>query len=297
VLYGIDLARREIARTSQAVVVEGYTDVMACHLAGVGTAVATCGTAFGDDHARVLRRCWHDHEEFRGEVIFTFDGDAPARRPRCGVRRRPELRLPDLRRRRALGMDPCDLRLKQGDAAVRELIARRVPLYRFVLEQRRVPLRPRPGRRPGRRAARGRALVSSVRDRPRSTPSPASSPARSASTSTRPVPRYAAPRRKLVLQHPTVGQRRARRRCPTTSPTRPTPPCGSWSSRPPGDPRGCADPAGPGCATARHRPAVASALSALSVEPVLSAKEPDTAYVARTSTSCSSSPPCDGSPT
>ena len=76
VLYGIDLARREIARSSQAVVVEGYTDVMACHLAGVGTAVATCGTAFGDDHARVLRRFLHDHEEFRGEVIFTFDGDA-----------------------------------------------------------------------------------------------------------------------------------------------------------------------------------------------------------------------------
>ena len=75
VLYGIDLARREIARASQAVVVEGYTDVMACHLAGVQTAVATCGTAFGEDHARVLRRLLHDHDEFRGEVIFTFDGD------------------------------------------------------------------------------------------------------------------------------------------------------------------------------------------------------------------------------
>ena len=76
VLYGIDQARRPMARSSQAVVVEGYTDVMACHLAGVTTAVATCGTAFGDDHARVLRRFLHDHEEFRGEVIFTFDGDA-----------------------------------------------------------------------------------------------------------------------------------------------------------------------------------------------------------------------------
>ena len=75
VLYGIDLARREIARASQAVIVEGYTDVMACHLAGVKTAVATCGTSFGDDHARVIRRLLHDHDEFRGEVIFTFDGD------------------------------------------------------------------------------------------------------------------------------------------------------------------------------------------------------------------------------
>ena len=76
VLYGIDLARRDIARASQAVVVEGYTDVMACHLSGVHTAVATCGTAFGDDHGRVLRRLLQDHDEFRGEVIFTFDGDS-----------------------------------------------------------------------------------------------------------------------------------------------------------------------------------------------------------------------------
>ena len=75
VLYGVDLARREIASLSQAVVVEGYTDVMACHLAGVTTAVASCGTAFGDEHAKVLRRLLRDHDDFRGEIIFTFDGD------------------------------------------------------------------------------------------------------------------------------------------------------------------------------------------------------------------------------
>ena len=133
-LYGIDLARRDMARTSQAVVVEGYTDVMACHLAGVPTAVATCGTAFGDEHARVLRRFLHDHEEFRGEVIFTFDGDAAgqkaALRAFAGdqnfVSQTYVAVEPD-------GLDPCDLRIQQGDAAVRELVARRVPLYRFVL--------------------------------------------------------------------------------------------------------------------------------------------------------------------
>ena len=134
VLYGIDLARRDMARSSQAVVVEGYTDVMACHLSGVPTAVATCGTAFGDDHARVLRRFLHDHEEFRGEVIFTFDGDAAGQKAALRAFEGDQNFVsqtyvavePD-------GLDPCDLRIQKGDAAVRELVARRVPLYRFVL--------------------------------------------------------------------------------------------------------------------------------------------------------------------
>jgi DNA primase len=133
-LYGVDLARREIARRKQAVVVEGYTDVMACHLAGVGTAVATCGTAFGEDHGRVLRRLLLDHEQFRGEIIFTFDGDEAGQRAAVRAFQGDQQFVaqtyvalePD-------GLDPCDLRLAKGDAAVRELVARRIPLYRFVL--------------------------------------------------------------------------------------------------------------------------------------------------------------------
>ena len=134
VLYGVDLARREIAKGRQAVVVEGYTDVMACHLAGVQTAVATCGTSFGDDHARVLRQLLLDHDQFRGEVIFTFDGDAAGQRAALKAFEGDQAFAaqtyvavePD-------GLDPCELRLDKGDAAVRELIGRRVPLYRFVL--------------------------------------------------------------------------------------------------------------------------------------------------------------------
>jgi DNA primase len=134
VLYGVDLARREIARRSQAVVVEGYTDVMACHLAGVRTAVATCGTSFGEDHARLLRRLLLDHDEFRGEVIFTFDGDEAGQRAALKAFQGDQQFVaqtyvavePD-------GLDPCELRLSKGDAGVRELVARRVPLYRFVL--------------------------------------------------------------------------------------------------------------------------------------------------------------------
>ena len=134
VLYGIDLARRDIARTSQAVVVEGYTDVMACHLSGVPTAVATCGTAFGDDHARILRRFLHDHDEFRGEVIFTFDGDAAGQKAALRAFGGDQNFVSQTYVAvEPTGLDPCDLRLQQGDAAVRELVARRVPLYRFVL--------------------------------------------------------------------------------------------------------------------------------------------------------------------
>ncbi|MCW2781909.1 MAG: dnaG 1 [Marmoricola sp.] len=166
VLYGIDLARREIARASQAVVVEGYTDVMACHLAGVKTAVATCGTSFGDDHSRVIRRLLQDHDEFRGEVIFTFDGDSAGQKA--------ALRAFEGDQNFAgqtyvavepTGMDPCDLRLDQGDAAVRELVARRVPLYRFVLGNvvSRYDLDRADGRIDAMREAA--KLVTSIRDR------------------------------------------------------------------------------------------------------------------------------------
>jgi DNA primase len=134
VLYGVDLAKKEIARQSRAVVVEGYTDVMAAHLAGVPTAVATCGTAFGEDHARILRRLLMDQDEFRGEVIFTFDGDAAGRKAALrafeGDQRFVAQTYVAIE---PTGLDPCDLRLQQGDAAVRELVARRRPLFEFAL--------------------------------------------------------------------------------------------------------------------------------------------------------------------
>ena len=85
VLYGADLAKREIAQRRQAVIVEGYTDVMACHLAGVPTAVATCGTSFGEDHIKVLRRLIMDTDWSKGEIIFTFDGDMAGQA--CGTAR------------------------------------------------------------------------------------------------------------------------------------------------------------------------------------------------------------------
>jgi len=165
-LYGVDLARREIARARQAVVVEGYTDVMACHLAGVPTAVATCGTAFGADHTRVLRRLLLDHDEFRGEVIFTFDGDEAGRRAALKAFAGDQQFVAQTYVAvEPTGADPCDLRLREGDAAVRELVARRVPLYRFVLRNvlDRFDLDRADGRIDAVREAAG--LVVSVRDK------------------------------------------------------------------------------------------------------------------------------------
>ena len=135
VLYGIDLARTAMKDSQQAVVVEGYTDVMACHLAGVKTAVASCGTAFGQDHARVLRRFLGDHDTTSGEVIFTFDGDSAGQKAAMKVLDSDQVFASQTYVAVAPeGMDPCDLRLKEGDEAVRELVAKRQPLYRFALD-------------------------------------------------------------------------------------------------------------------------------------------------------------------
>ncbi|MFH8340674.1 DNA primase [Streptomyces sp. AM6-12] len=134
VLYGIDLAKKEIAKSSRAVVVEGYTDVMACHLAGVKTAIATCGTAFGGEHIKILRRLLMDNGSAR--VIFTFDGDAAGQKAALRAFEDDQkfaaetyiAIAPD-------GMDPCELRLAKGDDAVVDLTEPRTPLFEFALRQ------------------------------------------------------------------------------------------------------------------------------------------------------------------
>ena len=140
VLYGLDLARKDISRSRQVVVVEGYTDVMACHLAGVMTAVATCGTAFGVDHIKVVRRVIGDVDNAdttgTGEVIFTFDPDeagqkaasrAFAEEQRFAAQTFVAV-APD-------GLDPCDLRLNRGDDAVRALVRHRRPMFEFMIRR------------------------------------------------------------------------------------------------------------------------------------------------------------------
>ena len=135
ILYGLDMAKKEIAKNRQVVIVEGYTDVMAAHLAGVSTAVATCGTAFGDEHIRIIRRLLMDADAFRGEVIFTFDGDAAGQK--AALRAFEDDQKFVAQTFVAVepnGMDPCELRQAHGDDAVRNLIARRVPLFEFAIK-------------------------------------------------------------------------------------------------------------------------------------------------------------------
>ena len=326
VLYGIDLARKQMGLTSQAVVVEGYTDVMACHLAGVGTAVASCGTAFGDDHAKILRRHMADHEEFRGEVIFTFDGDAAGQAAAIKafagdqnfVSQTYVAVEPD-------GLDPCDLRIKHGDAAVRELIARRVPLYRFVLTNvvAKYDLDRADGRVDAlRESAR---LVSSIRDkskvdafareiagmvgvdvdearaevrragnRSRPTTTSSAAPPETQPDATAPPrrqlpdlrdPRFAMEREtlKVVIQHPMVIGRTTNDVGPEDfmHPTYRA----VWElvAAAGGPLAGASDPGWSTrlreAAQARDEAALVSAVSALSVEPLLTDKAPDASYV------------------
>lgn len=136
VLYGLDLAKRDISRSHRVVVVEGYTDVMACHLAGITTAIASCGTAFGSDHITVLRRVMGD-DSSAGEVVFTFDPDAAGQKAALRA-------FADEKRFAAQtyvavapeGLDPCDLRLQRGDGAVRALMENKAPMFEFVIDQR-----------------------------------------------------------------------------------------------------------------------------------------------------------------
>ncbi len=146
VLYGLDLAKRSIVNERKVVIVEGYTDVMAAHLAGVTTAVATCGTAFGAEHAKIIRGflgdahtqssglVLHNGKSFGGEIIYTFDGDNAGQKAAMKAYvHEQSFGVQTFVAVAPAGMDPCELRLKFGDARVRELIEQREPLFAFVI--------------------------------------------------------------------------------------------------------------------------------------------------------------------
>lgn len=167
VLYGLDLAKRDISRgdPKRVIVVEGYTDVMACHLAGLTTAVATCGTAFGSEHIRTLRRVMGD-DSATGEVVFTFDGDEAGQK--AALRAFSEAERFSAQTFVAVapdGLDPCDLRLQRGDQAVRGLLENRAPMIEFVIDRKigGFPLTSVEGRVGALRAAA--PIVAEIKDR------------------------------------------------------------------------------------------------------------------------------------
>lgn len=146
VLYGLDIAKRDVGRDRRIVIVEGYTDVMAAHAAGVTTAVATCGTAFGPGHTALVRRLMGDTKDPAsgvvlsdgrargGEVIFTFDGDEAGRK----AARRAYMEDQSFAAQTFVavdeeGLDPLDVRLARGDEGLRALVDAKVPMFEFVL--------------------------------------------------------------------------------------------------------------------------------------------------------------------
>ncbi|HEV7171899.1 DNA primase [Pedococcus sp.] len=166
VLYGLDAAKKSIAAERKAVVVEGYTDVMACHLAGIEGAVATCGTAFGVDHIKMLRRIMRDEADLApARVVFTFDGDAAGQK--AAMRAFGEDQRWASQSFVAVaegGMDPCELRVALGDDAVRHLVDDAIPMFEFAVRTTisRFDLSTAEGRVQGMRAAA--PIVSSIRD-------------------------------------------------------------------------------------------------------------------------------------
>lgn len=150
VLYGIDLAKSSIVKKRQVVIVEGYTDVMAMHLAGIDTAVATCGTAFGAEHAKIVRRLIADDslgavqlvgplkvkdQPLSSRIVFTFDGDAAGQKAALHAFGLDSAFLSQTFVAVADdNLDPCDLRIQRGNEAVRSLIANAKPLYDFVID-------------------------------------------------------------------------------------------------------------------------------------------------------------------
>lgn len=133
VLYGLHSARKSISSERKVVIVEGYGDVMACHLSGIPYAVAASGTAFGTDHIRIIKRLLRD-DDYRGQIIFTFDGDEAgmnaARRAFPIINQTAAQTLVALAPE---GMDPLDVRIKNGSAALVEMVNGAIPLVEFVL--------------------------------------------------------------------------------------------------------------------------------------------------------------------
>ena len=130
-LYALNWAKAAIVKAGFAVVVEGYTDVLACHQAGVDQAVATCGTALRADHFKLLGR-------FTGRIVLAFDADAAggraAGRGVAELVAAPEASLSAHVLTMPAGLDPAEYVGRYGGDAFRELVEAAQPLVRWWLD-------------------------------------------------------------------------------------------------------------------------------------------------------------------
>ena len=136
-MFGIDIAKSAIVSSGEAIVVEGYTDVIAMHQAGIANVVATLGTALTAQHVKLISR-------FATRIVYLFDGDAAGQKAADRAsefidwqsavesRRDPiDLRvavLPD-------GKDPAEFLAAYDAAAMRDAIAAAEPLLAFSINR------------------------------------------------------------------------------------------------------------------------------------------------------------------
>jgi DNA primase len=132
-LYALNWAKQAIVRDGFAVVVEGYTDVIACHQAGIAQAVATCGTALRAEHFKLLNR-------FTKKTILAFDADAAggraAGRGIAELIAEPNAVLSAYVLIVPAGLDPAEYLGRHGGDAFRALLESAQPLVRWWIDRK-----------------------------------------------------------------------------------------------------------------------------------------------------------------
>jgi DNA primase len=127
-LYALNWAKDDVIRSGEIIVCEGYTDVIAFFRAGMPRAVATCGTALGEEHFRVMRN-------FAKRIVLAYDADSAGQSAAASVyqwERQHEVdvfvaRLPK-------GSDPADLAQRDPEA-LRASVSDAVPFLQFRLDR------------------------------------------------------------------------------------------------------------------------------------------------------------------
>jgi DNA primase len=127
-LYGLNWAKGEVVARGEIVICEGYTDVMACHLDGVPTAVATCGTALADEHFQILKN-------LARKIVLAYDADsagqsAAERAYQWEQQFEVEFRVAEL----PGGQDPADV-WHDDPAALEQAVSSATPFLQFRLDR------------------------------------------------------------------------------------------------------------------------------------------------------------------